>query len=288
MKNDLTVIILTYNEEANIKYSVSNVINWAADVFVLDSYSTDKTVDVAAALGAKAFYNKFGDFSLQRKHALNNLPIKTEWVFFLDADEYLTEELKEEIIRVLKSPSYDAYMAKRRFYWMGKWIRRGYYPTWFVRLGRRNSIDCDNRPVNEHLICKTGNAGRLKNDFIDYNRKGLKEWISKHNDYSTREARYLFDDKKEKYNFYGSQYEKKRWLRVNIWNKLPPVIRPFLYFGYIYFLKLGFMDGPRALMYHFLHSFSYRMLIDFKYLGIKWNKKYLCSKDRRSAHKPNG
>jgi len=272
---DLTVVILTYNEEVNLPHALDNVKEFAKDVVVLDSYSTDKTLEIAESYGVRVYTRKFDDFSRQRKYALEVISYTTEWIFVLDADEFLTEQLKEEIKKTIGTTHLDAFYIKRRFYWMGKWIRRGYYPTWLLRLGRTGSITCDERPINEHLVCKNGNVGKLKEDFVDFNRKSLADWISKHNHYSDREASQLLsqDESKEVYKLWGSQYERKRWLRVKVWNKLPPLIRPFLYFSYRYIFRLGFLDGKEAFMYHFLHAFLYRILIDLKYLEKKWLNK---------------
>jgi len=274
-KTDLTVIILTYNEEVNLPHALENVKDFAKKVVVLDSHSTDKTLEIAESYGAKVYTRTFDDFSRQRKYALEQIPHNTKWLFVLDADEILTQQLKEEIRKTISKSDKDAFYIKRRFYWMGKWIRRGYYPTWLLRLGRTGSITCDDRPINEHLVCKSGNVGKLKEDFIDHNRKSLTDWISKHNHYSDREAYQLLslDDSKETYKLWGTQYERKRWLRLKVWNKLPPLIRPFLYFSFRYVLCLGFLDGKKAFMYHFLHAFLYRILIDFKYLEKKWRNK---------------
>jgi len=270
---DLTVVILTYNEEVNIGASLDNVNEFAKDLVVLDSHSTDGTVDIAKRFGARIFTREFDDFSRQRKYALEKIGYSTEWLFVLDADELLTDALKEEIRVTIQDTDKDAFFIKRRFYWKGKWIKRGYYPTWLLRLGRTGMITCDDRPINEHLICKNGNVGHLNEDFIDYNQKSLTDWLSKHNSYSDREARQLFlgGDNNE-YDFWRSQYERKRWLREKIWNRMPPIIRPFLYFLYRYFFRLGFLDGKEAFMYHFLHAFVYRVLIDFKYLELRWSK----------------
>lgn len=268
----ITVLILTYNEEVNIPHALKNVMDWAHEVVILDSYSTDKTIEIAKQYGAKVFFKKFEDFSSQRKHAFKELPFEGDWIFVLDADEYLTEELKDEIKNKIKDTKDDAFIINRRFYWKNKWIKRGYYPTKLLRFGRKGKIDCDDRPINEHIICKNEKVGYLKNDFIDHNRKDIYDWIAKHNDYSNREAKQLFDKEYKKYNFFGSQYERKSAIRVYIWNKLPPIIRPFLYFFYRYVFKLGFLDGKEAFQYHFLHAFIFRMIIDFKYLEMKWRK----------------
>lgn len=270
----ITALLLTFNEEKNLLFALENIKDWADEIVILDSYSTDKTVEIAEKYKAKIHYRKFDNFSAQRKFALNNLPIKNDWIFVLDADEYLTEELKIEISELMANPENmnDAYFMNRRFYWQGKWLKRCFYPTTLLRFGRKGFLNCDDRPINEHLICKTENTGLLKNDFVDYNRKDLHDWVLKHNGYASREAEQLMVTDETIYNFWGSQYERKRWIRTRIWNNLPPVTRPFLYFTYRYFIQMGFLDGKKSFMYHFIDSFVYRTLIDFKYLEKKWNR----------------
>jgi glycosyltransferase involved in cell wall biosynthesis len=269
---ELTTVILTYNEEVNLPHALNNVKGFAKEVVILDSCSTDKTVEIAKKFGARVYTRSFDNFSCQRKYALEEIPYTTEWLLVLDADEYLTESLKEEIRATIGSTNKDAFFMKRRFYWKGKWIKRGYYPTWLLRLGRAGMITCDDRPINEHLICRSNKIGKLEGDFVDHNRKSLADWFAKHNHYSDREARQLFlgEGSGETYHFWGSQYERKRWLRVKIWNRMPPVLRSFLFFLYRYFIRFGFLDGKEAFMYHFLHAFIYRVLIDFKYLELRW------------------
>lgn len=273
MINDITVIILTYNEEKNIKYALENVNGWAKQIIVLDSYSTDSTIDICSNYDVDIYYNKFKNFSSQRKHSLTHTDIKSEWIFILDADEYLTDELKKEISELLSSDKNksDGYYINRRFYWKGKWLKRGFYPTTLLRFGRKGQLDCDNRPINEHLICKSGNTSILNHDFIDHNRKDLDDWVIKHNSYATREAEQLLVKDDSHYRLFKNQYERKRWIRKNIWNNLPPIVRPFIYFIYRYFIQLGFLDGKQGFMYHFIDSFVYRVLIDFKYLEKKWS-----------------
>ena len=99
----ITVLILTYNEEKNLRYALENVKDWVNEVVILDSYSTDKTIEIAENYAAKIHYRKFDNFSAQRKHALNELPISNDWVFVLDSDEVMSDELREEIIKVVKN-----------------------------------------------------------------------------------------------------------------------------------------------------------------------------------------
>ena len=270
----LTVIILTYNEEANISQALSSVCGWASDVFLLDSFSTDKTVEIASGYPCKSFVNKFEGYASQRNYALGELPIVTEWGFFLDADECLTDELKEEISNAIRSnPKENGFYIKRRLVWMGRWIKRGYYPTWILRLFRAKFARCEDREINEHIVVD-GETGRLRNDFVHEDRRGLSHWIEKHNRYATLEAKQLLIQRKEKSgylggNLFGAQVERKRWLRENIWEKLPPLIRPFIFFGYRYFVRGGVLDGREAFIYHFLQSLWFQFLIDAKYLEMK-------------------
>jgi hypothetical protein len=207
--------------------------------------------------------------------------MKSEWILFLDADEWVTDELKHEISqRLASNPIENGYFIKWRFIWMGKWIRRGYYPTWILRLFRRTKARCDERGVNERLIVD-GEVGYLENDFIHEDRKDISQWIAKHNRYSTLEALELANSEQQSTQefaparLFGTQAERKRWLRYRVWNKSPPLIRPFLYFMYRYFVRGGFLDGRAAFIYHFLQALWYPMLIDIKYLEYKQKNKKL-------------
>ncbi len=157
----LAVIILTYNEEANIAHALSNVVGWADEVFVLDSMSTDGTLAIATRVRLPRRAAPFEDYGKQRNYALDNLPIRSEWIFFLDADEWLSDPLKGEIIElVATAPAENGFYVNRRFIWMGRWIRRGYYPSWILRLLRHGKGRCENRAINEQLFVE-GATGYL-------------------------------------------------------------------------------------------------------------------------------
>ena len=271
---NVAVIILTCNEEANIAHALDSVVGWAGEIFVLDSLSTDRTIEITERYPCSIHQNRFENFAKQRNYALKHLPIQSEWLFFLDADEWLPIELKSEISDlIVKNPEENGYYIKRRLIWMGKWIRRGYYPSWILRLFRRGHARCEDRAVNEHLIV-AGSIGHLKQYFVHEDRKGMSDWIAKHNGYATREALELIKpiehcDQEINARLWGSQAERKRWLRHHVWNRMPPLVRPFFYFFYRYVLSGGFLDGREAFIYHFLQALWYPMLIDVKYLEVK-------------------
>lgn len=254
MKSPISVIILTYNEELNIEDCLKSVTGFADEVFVVDSYSTDKTLDIAKRYGAKIVQHPYENQAQQFNWALDNLNIKTEWVLRLDADEYLTEELKNEITEKLKNmaSNINGFYLKRKNYFMGRWIKYGgYYPTWILRLFRNGKARSEQRAMDEHIILSEGKAGKFKSDFVDDNKKDLTWWIAKHNNYAWREASDVMSGS------YGRGKKK-------FYYHLPLFCRAFAFFIYRYFFRLGFLDGKEGLIFHFLQCFWYRFLIDAK------------------------
>ncbi len=267
---DVTIVVLTYNEEANLPQCLSSLRGFAKRTYVVDSLSKDGTVEIAKEFGADVFPHPFKNYAEQRNWALSELPRETEWVMFLDADEWLLPELKDEIGRVIaRRPEENGFYINRRLIFMGKWIRRGYYPSWILRLFRAGKAQCEERTVNEHLIVD-GRVGYLKADFIHEDRKGLVDWIGKHLRYARLEAEELSRKRRAgeeiDARFFGTQAQRKRWLRQKIWNRMPPLLRPFLFFAYRYFLRGGILDGRAGLVYHFMQALWFPMLIDAMYI----------------------
>jgi glycosyltransferase involved in cell wall biosynthesis len=274
----VTVLILTYNEEAHIGRAIANVREWAEAVFVLDSHSGDRTREIAQAAGASVHTHAFESFSRQRQWALDNLPFETDWIFILDADELLSDELKEEIPLRLSAaaPDVAAFAVRPRLYWLGRWLRHGgLYPAWLTRLVRRGQVAYGERSVNEHIQAD-GRTERLDHDLLHVELRTISDWLEKHNRYATLEARELILVEKGETARAparwrgGTQAEKKQWIRVHVWTPLlPSLLRPFAYFFYVYFVRMGFRDGVPGLTYHVLHGFAYFFLIEVKYLAMK-------------------
>ncbi len=257
-KLPVSVIILTYNEEIHIERLLKNISDWTDEVFVVDSFSTDKTLEIAKKYSAKIFQHKFENQAQQFNWALDNLDIKNDWILRLDADEYLTDELKKEIADTLRNTKLyentkvNGFYMKRRVHFMGRWIKRGdYYPTWILRLFRKGKARSEQREMDEHIVLLEGKTEQLKNDFIDDNKKDLTFWIEKHNNYSLREAADVLAGN------YGRGWKKYYY-------RLPLFFRACLYFCYRYFFRFGFLDGKEGLIFHFLHAFWYRFLVDAK------------------------
>ena len=271
---DVTVAILTLNEEANLPQALRSVCGWARAVVVLDSGSQDRTKEIALSFGARVTENAFKDFATQRNFALRSAGIETEWVFFLDADEWMPSPLRSEIDGVVSSqPQEDGFLLRRRLIWMGHWVRRGYYPTWLLRLVRRSRASCEARGVNEHLVVE-GRIGHLREDLIHEDRKSLTEWAAKQVRYAEAEALLLCAERSHATKPpLSTQAGRKRWLREKVWVHLPPVARAFVYFGYRYVLRLGFLEGLAGLSFHFLQGLWLQVLIDLRYLELRRSRR---------------
>jgi len=278
MKLPISAIILTYNEELNLESCLKNIADWANEIIIIDSFSADKTLEIAKKYTNKIAQRTFVNQAEQFNWALDNLNIKNDWILRLDADEYLTEELKQEIDRINLSSSQDdninGYYMKRRVYFMGRWIKHGgYYPTRLLRLFRKGKARSELRAMDEHIVLSEGKAEKLKNDFIDDNKKDLTWWINKHNNYASREAEEIKNIRtSDVLNINGKlngQVARKRWFKENFYHRLPLFCRAFFYFLYRYFFRLGFLDGKEGLIFHFLQGFWYRFLVDAKLYEAK-------------------
>jgi glycosyltransferase involved in cell wall biosynthesis len=283
MKPDLSVIILTYNEEKHIARCINSISSIVKNVFIVDSYSTDKTIEIAESLGAKVYQHEFINQAKQFQWGLDNCPINTEWVMRMDADEYILPELREEIKNKLPNIPKDisGIYIKRRVKFMGKWIKHGgYYPTWLLRIWRYTDGKMEERWMDEHIKLLKGKSANFENDIVDENLNNLTWWTNKHNNYATREAidllNYIYNFKKYdevEPNFFGTQEQRKRWLKIK-YAKMPLFIRPIIYYIYRYAFKLGFLDGREGLIWHFLQGGWYRFLVDAKIYEIyKFQKK---------------
>lgn len=277
MEHQLTFVILTYNEELHIARAINNIKAIADKIIVLDSYSLDKTVDIARELGAEIIFRKFDNYKDQRQFAIDYCKSITQWMFFLDADEYLLPETKQEVRSVIQnSNEVVGYYLNRRAIFMGRWLKHGgYYPCSLLRLFKPNFATVESE-INEHVVV-SGKIGKLKNDFVDANLKNIASWTEKHNMYTTREAEMLWNQKnnapKNKKINLRIQADRKKWIRTHIWNDMPLFFRPFIYFIYRYFFRLGFLDGKEGFIYHVLQGGWLWFLVDVKYTEMKKNQK---------------
>jgi glycosyltransferase involved in cell wall biosynthesis len=270
----ITVVVLTYNEEPNLEPCLNSLCAWAREVYIVDSGSTDHTSEIAARYGATLVHHPFSSHTLQWEWALENLPIQTEWVLALDADQRVTPELTDEICEldpaVLRTV--DGIYIKRRQVFRDKWIRYGgYYPKYLLKMFRRGRVKTDARDLVDHHFYVAGNVMKLHGDLLEVNKKedDISFWIEKHNRYATLLAREELENARigrehiVKPSFLGKPDQRILMLK-QIWSRLPLFVRPFLYFVYRYFIRLGFLDGKQGAIFHFLHAFWFRLLVDIK------------------------
>lgn len=281
---DLTVVILTRNEENNIRKCIESFRGRVKRFVIIDSYSTDGTKQLCRELGKKyniSFYeNKFIDHATQFNWGLNNTGINTKWTMRIDADEELTLELVEEMnVRLpLITDDVKGVILKRRVYFMGRWIKHGgKYPELLLRIFRTGLAQCEQKFMDEHMILKEGNTITFNHDFIDNNNKDLESWTHKHNWYSNREV-LDYQQKVSNNNVIdelinnGSnkgQVIRNRFIKNNIYYRFPLFLRAHIYFIYRYYLKLGFLDGAEGRVFHFLQAYWYRFLVDAKIYECK-------------------
>jgi glycosyltransferase involved in cell wall biosynthesis len=264
----LNVIILTHQEELNLPHALRSLKGLDCEIFVIDSGSNDRTVEIAQAAGACVMMHPFESQARQLNWALDTLSLTAPWTLRLDADERLTDELGAEIGRTLSAPPAEiaGYLIKRRVYFWGRWIRfGGYYPTWLLRLWRTGMARSEEMWMDEHMIVTGGQIGRLTYDLIDENHKGLTFWIDKHNRYSDREIMSMNAASGERTpQHVGGAVARKRFLKNAIYSRSPLFLRAIAYGLLRYFILFGFLDGRPGFVFHFLQGFWYRLIVDAK------------------------
>ena len=262
----VSVLILTYNEEANLLGCLASVAELSDDVYVVDSFSTDRTVEIARQYGAAVAQHEFAYPAQQKNWALDNLSFKYEWLLVLDADERVPENLRSEIANMVAADGNgnDGFWMRYRLMFYGKWIRHcGWYPTWIMRLVRRGKVRWEDRPVDEHAVVR-GSVGCLQHDLIHESHRDMHFWIAKHNGYSTHNARIFALAEQEARDginprLWGNQAERKRFIKHHIWPHLPG--RALFFFLYMYFFRLGFLDGMHGFHFCVMHGIFQQFVV---------------------------
>lgn len=260
----VSVLILTLNEEDNLPQCLESVA-WADDIVVFDSFSSDQTVTIAKAAGARVFQREFDNYASQRSAALTEIQYKHPWVLMVDADERWPQDIHREICECIAGgESASLYHFRRQDIFMGRWLKRSTgYPTWAGRLIRFGEVSI-RREINEEYWTN-GKKGYLRSHFIHYPfSKGVAFWVERHNRYSTMEARALVAETKERLKIGGllsSDPTLRRKALKQVAYRMP--CRPLLVFCYLYFFRLGLLDGIPGLTYCRLRA-MYEYMIDLK------------------------
>lgn len=260
----ISILVLTLNEEQNLPACLETVA-WSDDIHVLDSHSSDKTIEIAEKAGAKVWFRKFDSFSQHQNWALENIPFKHPWVFYFDADERVTPELAASMRAAVQSPGDNvAFRVQRRDFFLKTWLKHVQLTAYYDRLFRPEKMRYERLG---HCISKPdGNIGTVAG-FLDHYpfSKGIAEWIGKHNFYSTQEAQQIVanrsaqnDAKRSVFALLSDAFSSKnrheqRRILKEIYYRLPG--RPMVKFLYMYIAKLGFLDGSAGFTYSMLLAF---------------------------------
>ena len=277
-KLPVTVIIMTYNEKRNLRACLESVKDYIDDIIIVDSFSTDNTEEIARKYSQKFYQNKFINQAKQFIWTVANTDIKNEWILRLDADERWTVEGFAELRQIIEEDKADGVYVKMKIFFMGRFIKHGaFYPNYFLRVYKKSKGAMEDRWMDEHIKVD----GRVVHSNIDviesnYDRQvNISLWTDKHNGYSTREAVEFLIAKHNIHKIdtvaklFGNKTERKRWLKENIYFKVPLFLRPSMYFVYRYFFKFGFLDGKEGFIFHTLHAFWYRFIVDTKVYQIE-------------------
>lgn len=246
----IDVLIITFNESLNLPHCLGALTGWTKRIFVVDSGSTDGTQEIARSLGAEVVHHTWEGYARQKNWALRNLPFESEWILIVDADEVITEEVRNRLLEIASKPAEsvreNGFFINRVTYFMGRAIHHcGYFPSWNLRFFKRGQGFYEDREVHEHVIIEDP-VGYIKEPMIHDDRRGLEHYIAKHNRYSTLEARAIFEEisarrhDAQEANI-TADTRRRRWLKRNV---MPHVPYPGLWrFIYMYILQFGILDG---------------------------------------------
>ena len=266
---NISVLILTCNEAINLPDCLSSVA-FSDDVVVLDSGSTDATVSLAEAAGATVLHREFDNYAAQRNFGLAH-NFKHDWILMLDADERIPGDFVEQF-RTVTAQEHNPvtlYRMRRKDMFMGRWLKRSSgYPTWFGRLFRKGAVHVE-REINEEYYTD-GEIGLLDGHLIHYPfNKGIEYWFERHNRYSSMEASKLLNERMEQVewsNFLSKDPMLQRKAFKAFAYRMP--FRPLLTFCFLYFVKLGFLDGKAGFHFSLMRSF-YEYMISLKMRELK-------------------
>jgi glycosyltransferase involved in cell wall biosynthesis len=271
MAADITAIILTKNEEVNIADCIKSIITTVKRIVVIDSYSTDKTVEIANSYGVEVYQHPFENYARQYMYGVEAANAETVWTLRIDADERLTPESAHELEKLCNdnmTTDISGIVLRFKKNFLGKDLYHGgVYPWKKMNCYKTKLGKIEDRKMDEHIILSSGGTVEMKNDCLHYDFKDLEYFINKHNWYSSRETIDYFE-KKEK-NTSDDNQNFKTWFKMNIYYKLPLGMRAHAYYIYRYYLLRGFMDGKEGHIYAFLQAYWYRYLVDAKIYECK-------------------
>ena len=273
-KLSITVIILAYNEEIHIERCLTRILPMVERIVVVDSFSSDRTVALARAMGAEVLQHTWKNYSDQFQWGIDNAKPTTDWVLRLDSDEYIEDAAQATLrVQLMNLPDdVTGLTFQLKVIFREQWIRHGrYYSTILLRMWRREVGQIEQRWMDEHIVLSHGRTARVfGGDLVDHNLNDIGWWIDKHNRYATRhmvdfinrECGLFPED--ERIRNTAAAARRKRFLKNSFYGRVPIYLRSTLFYLYRYVFRLGFLDGKQGFLFHFMHGFWMMMLIDAK------------------------
>lgn len=278
---DFSFIILTFNEEQHLPRLLASIKSLNAPIYICDSGSTDRTLEIAAEYGAKVVFHAFENHPKQWDFALKHFQVETPWTIGLDADHIVLPELKQllENFKDATLPTdVEGIYFNRKNYFKGRWLKHGgYFPKYLMKMFRTGIGYSDTNENMDHRFVVHGKTlvwktGYLKEENLKENE--ISFWIAKHNRYSDQVAAEEIERKKAlrgqtiQPKLFGSPDQRIAFLK-KIWWNMPLFVRPFIYFFHRYFIQLGILDGKEGFVFHFLQALWFRLVVDIKIWEIE-------------------
>lgn len=267
----ITAIILTRNEESNLAACINSISSVVDRIVVVDSFSDDRTVEVARSLGADVIQHRFLNYGAQFQYALDNASIATQWVLRIDADERMTIQSAAEMVLLCennKNTDVNGIVMRLKIHFMGQELKHGgAYPMKKLCIFKRDEAYMESRYMDEQIVLKRGRYVEMKNDVEHDDYKDLTFWIGKHNWYASRAAKDYLENLSqvdESPSNLDTNSRINRVVKQKIYYRLPSRLRTWMYFVYRYYLKAGFLDGRAGYWYAFFQAYWYRTLVDAK------------------------
>ena len=274
--NDITAIILTKNEEKNIARCIKSITGLAERIIVVDSGSSDATCSISKELGAEVYYHvSFENHGNQFTWALDSIAINSTWIYRIDADEVVTPDLAVEIVdecRKHKEDNVNAFEMRFKVYFLSKFLKHGgAYPFCKINIFKRGKARFNERPLGDNVELSEGTYKQLKNDCLQYDFKDISSYVKKHDWYSDLEVESYFKNFDAQDSNLSKAAVRRKKIRNGVYYKLPSFLRAKLYYWYIYYLRLGFLDGKARYVHAFLQAYWYRVLVDAKIMERELN-----------------
>jgi glycosyltransferase involved in cell wall biosynthesis len=268
----VSILILTYNEQINIEKCLLSL-KWCDDIVVIDSGSTDDTINIVLSHGARVLYRQFDNFAAQRNWGLANAGLKHDWVLHLDADEVVTPEFCAALEDLVPPLEIDAYQVPSKIIFFGRWLQyAGMWPSYQVRLGRRDTLRFLQIGHGQREDLCEKRVGVFPEAYLHFSfSHGLSHWLRRHLKYAEDEVEQLRVSRqvsRAAVNRGGGVTSGRRRLKAIV-SRMPLVWRPLMKFSYVYFVRRGFLDGRQGFAYAFMHAVYEGMIavIGFERLG---------------------